>query len=242
MDTDLFPPSYDNFKIFLFRKVERISLALYLSTNHLPHDFYLKTDIRRMADMLIKDILHFNNGQDVLHSTIRIKEHFLELKTLINFASASDVINQKNANLLIEEIIRISREVDNQKDNVAGHSEFKKSFFVVESRTKLHENTQDKEYLDKGHKGQAIISQVTHKNQEKENLNKGQLEAENQNGRTKEILDIIKDTGKVTIKDISSRIRNCSEKTIQRELLRLVSLNVVKKEGERRWSTYSIDF
>jgi hypothetical protein len=35
-------------------------------------------------------------------------------------------------------------------------------------------------------------------------------------------------------------IKDCSEKTIQRELIVLVSEKVVKKEGERRWSVYSI--
>jgi hypothetical protein len=60
------------------------------------------------------------------------------------------------------------------------------------------------------------------------------------NSRSEEILKIIKDNGKVTIKDISNQIKNCSEKTIQRELIKMVSLNQIKKEGERRWSTYSI--
>lgn len=43
---------------------------------------------------------------------------------------------------------------------------------------------------------------------------------------------------KLTVKDISQAIPDCSEKTIQRELLSLVAEHVLKKEGERRWSTY----
>lgn len=242
MDTDLFPSSYDNFKIFLFKKVERISLALYLATNHLPDDFYLKTDIRKIADSVIKDILNFNTGKDVLNSSSKIKEHFLELKTLLNFASSSNSINQNNASILIDEIIKVSREVDNQKDNVVGYSDFKKSFFVVEARSKVQENNIDKEDLDKGHKGHSITISNNEKIQEKQNISKGHESIQDQNARAKEIMDIIKDNGKVTIKDISARIKNCSEKTIQRELLKLVSLNIIKKEGERRWSTYSIDF
>ncbi|MBI2476311.1 MAG: hypothetical protein HYV67_03645 [Candidatus Taylorbacteria bacterium] len=44
----------------------------------------------------------------------------------------------------------------------------------------------------------------------------------------------------LTIKDFSLIIKGCSNKTIQRELLKLVRLGVLKKEGERRWSRYSL--
>ena len=42
-----------------------------------------------------------------------------------------------------------------------------------------------------------------------------------------------------SVKDISSFVTDCSEKTIQRELLSLVSLGTLGKTGERRWSKYS---
>ncbi len=54
------------------------------------------------------------------------------------------------------------------------------------------------------------------------------------------IINTIKKKGTVTIKDLTMVIRSCSEKTIQRELAILVERNVLKKEGERRWSTYSL--
>ena len=58
--------------------------------------------------------------------------------------------------------------------------------------------------------------------------------------RKRAILELLKGGGHLTIKDFSSVIRDCSEKTIQRELLALVEENVLKKEGERRWSRYFI--
>ncbi|MEN9551929.1 MAG: hypothetical protein RI935_306 [Candidatus Parcubacteria bacterium] len=42
----------------------------------------------------------------------------------------------------------------------------------------------------------------------------------------------------VSIKDIASKIRGCSEKTIQRELNTLVYDNVIERIGEKRWSRY----
>lgn len=59
-------------------------------------------------------------------------------------------------------------------------------------------------------------------------------------GRREEILTIIKDKKSVSIKDIKLIITGCSEKTLQRELIALVMNGVLKKEGERRWSTYAL--
>jgi hypothetical protein len=58
--------------------------------------------------------------------------------------------------------------------------------------------------------------------------------------RQEKILSIIKDKKLVGIKDISKNITDCSEKTIQRELIAMLDGGLIKKEGERRWSLYSM--
>ncbi len=42
----------------------------------------------------------------------------------------------------------------------------------------------------------------------------------------------------VSIKDIAQSISGCSEKTVQRDLIALMKLDVLYKKGERRWSRY----
>lgn len=42
----------------------------------------------------------------------------------------------------------------------------------------------------------------------------------------------------VSIKDISAKIKGCSEKTIQRELNTLLYDNIIERIGEKRWSRY----
>jgi len=61
-----------------------------------------------------------------------------------------------------------------------------------------------------------------------------------QSDRKDIILNILKKDSNLTIKDFSSVIKDCSEKTIQRELTSLVEKGLVLKVGERRWSTYSL--
>jgi len=59
-------------------------------------------------------------------------------------------------------------------------------------------------------------------------------------GREEAVLGVIKDKGVVSIKDISSVIFDCSEKTIQRVLQALIDKGQIKKEGERRWAKYQL--
>ena len=60
------------------------------------------------------------------------------------------------------------------------------------------------------------------------------------NSRELTIIKMLKDKSNLTIRDFFLVIKGCSEKTIQRELLRLVRIGVLKKSGERRWSRYSL--
>lgn len=58
--------------------------------------------------------------------------------------------------------------------------------------------------------------------------------------RREAVVSVIRNKGSVSIKDISTLIRGVSEKTIQRELMALIESGLVLKQGERRWSTYSL--
>jgi DNA-binding transcriptional ArsR family regulator len=58
--------------------------------------------------------------------------------------------------------------------------------------------------------------------------------------RQEAIVGILRTKGPSYIKDISTLIRDVSEKTIQRELQALVSAGLVHREGERRWTQYSV--
>lgn len=60
------------------------------------------------------------------------------------------------------------------------------------------------------------------------------------NERQTLILSTIKSKGESSIKDLTDVIKGCSEKTIQRELIALVSSGDLLKTGERRWSRYSV--
>lgn len=58
------------------------------------------------------------------------------------------------------------------------------------------------------------------------------------NKRQSDILNILKENGNLSIKDFSLRIKDCSEKTIQRELNYMADIGLIGKTGEKRWTRY----
>ncbi|MFZ2253411.1 MAG: hypothetical protein WAW13_04580 [Minisyncoccia bacterium] len=58
--------------------------------------------------------------------------------------------------------------------------------------------------------------------------------------RREKVITVLRDKGEATIKDIMESVTDCSEKTVQRELISLIKDNVVSREGERRWSKYKL--
>jgi hypothetical protein len=77
-----------------------------------------------------------------------------------------------------------------------------------------------------------------------QNVNKGQTKGQvkatyiGHTPRMEKILQFVRSHAHSSIKDIASVIKDCSEKTIQRELAVLIQQGLIKKVGERRWSVY----
>jgi DeoR/GlpR family transcriptional regulator of sugar metabolism len=60
------------------------------------------------------------------------------------------------------------------------------------------------------------------------------------NDRTSRIRTVLDAKPNATIKDLSEIITDVSSKTIQRDLNSLIESGEVIRQGERRWSTYSV--
>jgi hypothetical protein len=77
-----------------------------------------------------------------------------------------------------------------------------------------------------------------------QSVNKGQVKGQVKDSdkghtpRMEKILQFVRSNANSSIKDIASVIKDCGEKTIQRELAVLISRGLIKKIGERRWSVY----
>ncbi|MDP2593320.1 MAG: hypothetical protein Q8P52_01575 [bacterium] len=65
-------------------------------------------------------------------------------------------------------------------------------------------------------------------------------EPKRKGNRRVSILNLARSKKNLTIKDFIQVVEGCSEKTIQREISSLVNEGILRKEGEKRWSTYSL--
>jgi hypothetical protein len=73
-----------------------------------------------------------------------------------------------------------------------------------------------------------------------ENSKSHRAEPATENDRRERIKVVLRAKGEATIKDISDIITDVSSKTIQRELNAMIEDSLVKRQGERRWSKYSL--
>lgn len=62
----------------------------------------------------------------------------------------------------------------------------------------------------------------------------------NMTGRQKRILDYVEKASQAKIGDLYTVLEGVSAKTIQRDLHDLVQKNILKKDGEKRWTIYSL--
>jgi len=88
--------------------------------------------------------------------------------------------------------------------------------------------------------GQKYVSGIGHTPRTRNDRKDTKRDKVSKIDRRNAVLKLFKKNKEMTIKDISHAISGCSEKTVQRELLSLVSEGVLNKTGERRWSRYSL--
>lgn len=255
--------NYDNIfsnrnNLYLFRKIERISAALYLISDMFPDNEPLKWSIRRGAGDLIRDILSLVN-KSVMEETNTLKDmkrKVLELSSYLSVSNLIGLVTNMNSSIILREIENLIKVLDFEiKRHPSVDGEISNDFF--------EEKVKDTKKTSKGQKDMKREDYVFYNNRkEKTNKNDINLNTDNKNiilyandnlneselisrfakksfsKRKSDILDILRIDGKVSIKDISSKVIGCSEKTIQRDLTQLVLDGLVYKEGERRWSKY----
>ncbi len=241
------------------KKTEKIATALYMVTDFLPDSEPLKRELRTHALALItgtrKIAARSAEGHYALaDETVRGMEDTVVLVTL---ASTIGLISNMNAGILITEIGKakadILRHYSVRPSLVATHPGYANvvltdALFRIaeEEPQQITEVPQTPATAYKGqefNKGQKQVSGLVNTTVARA-LKKEVAAKKNDIGlkiaRRNDVLNVIRSKGKVSIKDITTIMKDMGEKTVQRELLALVKEGVLAKEGEKRWSTYRI--
>lgn len=214
---------------YLFKKTEKIVSALYLITDFIKDSDPVKWEIREKCMSLISTSSTMN-GTLLADKNYLLQTYFsfsMELLSLMRVISNSGLISNMNFSIITKELELLVDFMKKQSAHNAHPEGFVLSEKFFETDMPISEKTYENIGSDKGHvKGQIQKDKEQTKDKK--------------NNRQDNILNLLKKSSNLTIRDFAKVITNCSEKTIQRELISLVKNGIVKKIGERRWSTYSL--
>ena len=220
-------------RVFIYKKAERLAKAIHLVAPAFAESVSLKNRIDAIGIGLVDAAM-----MPPTRARTSLSRELLALSSLLSIARTSDILSSMNIDIITREVHILLKEVAAYEDprlfldespTLSGLAKkaSKKNVFqdsVVPKRVVIRHPVEDGSTPGgKGHiKDIAGVSDIRIKD------------------RSEAILSVIRNKGKASIKDISTIVRGVSEKTIQRELLSLITAGMVLKQGERRWSTYSL--
>ncbi len=212
---------------FCYLKSEKIAHALaHLLGGFIDADRSVSETLLNSSAFLPASVVRFAAGE--LDESAVLVDVF-ELLSLVRLAVSHDFLDERTAAILVHEYEVIAEKISLGKNA--------SPFLALEDLAVPPFGAREGAgralpALEAGHKGHIKDTQ----RQSKGHITKSA--ASNPASRSAAILKIVLENKRVSIKDISKIIRNCSEKTIQRELSSLIQQGLVQKEGERRWSVY----
>lgn len=225
-------------RVYIYKKAERLAKAIHLIAPAFRHSPSLHDRVNRVSVALVDAaILPPASAKDAL------SRELLALSSVLSIARSSGLLSPMNADL-------IGREAHLLLEEVAGYEEprvsLPESVTLAElARAASPSMSATRVSVMKETDATRPVGRISPKGQDKghikDTVQKTQVSAEpKRNDRREAILSILRAKGPSYIKDISTAIRDVSEKTIQRELQTLVSEGVITRTGERRWTTYAL--
>ncbi len=234
----------DSRGMYLYKKSEKISKAFFLVTQHLEESQSIKVRLRDSAlELLDKSQVFLSLSKLDEEATKEVVLNIMTLISLSDIGLGSKFISEANYQIITKQIQIFVGEVyeyinSSQRDTNLIPSSLFDITYTEQAPTTFaeHKNEIPKITLPKGHVNSR--HNISANQIKKQPINSEGDKEKNQ--RQELIINTIRQKGELSIKDLTDVIKGCSEKTIQRELVSLVSSGVLLKTGERRWSRYSL--
>jgi predicted transcriptional regulator len=239
----------------LAKRAEKIMTALYMVTSFIDERDPLQNTIRHSVNDLVSDIFECACADEGQRSAL-VQASLIQGEKIISFLTTAwrtGLVSEMNFNIIHKEMKLLQsalyREqtlggsVDthvNDHSSKIYHARLQEIF--KESYEKSPEVTSTENDIKDIKKPSPQKTSVSVAKESKATPVQPQRQAKPRRGesakRRELILDIIKEKKNANMKDIATRITNCTEKTLQRDLLALIKDNLIEKKGEKRWSTY----
>ena len=214
-------------RVFIYKKAERLAKAIHLIAPAFAESVSLRNRIDAIAIGLV-DAAILPSGA----ARMALSRELLALSSVLSIARTGGLLSHMNAELIAREAHILLQEVAAYEEPRLFLDETPTLSGIAKKAFAREPMRMQRPIAGKRH----ILPKVGSLPAEKDIENISDI----QKDRREAVLSVIKNNGKASIKDISTLIRGVSEKTIQRELLALIAAGKVLKQGERRWSTYSL--
>jgi Fic family protein len=223
--------------VFAFKKTEKLVSAIYMVTNLFSDSEPMKWTLRKKSSDLVSFILGYKDIKDssLTDFSYNIKSRILELVSLLEVSFRAGLISQMNHSIIKHEFNNLSEVFSvTSTTKVSAQENISRSFFNVPD----HRISPSVSANPVAH----VSEQNTVNHEVNLSVQKTVTESDvfKRYNRQNIILGLLKKKNELTIKDIAMVIKDCSEKTIQRELISFIDAGVLKRTGERRWSKYSL--
>ncbi len=209
-------------RVFIYKKAERLAKVIHIITPAFSETPALRNRIDLIAVGLIDSAV-----LSPIYSQDALARELLALSSVLSIARTSGMLSIMNVNLIEEEVHALLQEI-------ATYEEPHISLDEVPSIAELAKASSSRRVVRSD--SRRTVTNI--KSNKTVRANKGQNNIKDK--RIEAILSIIRVKGRVYIKDISTSIRDVSEKTIQRELTALVSKGILIRNGKRRWTSYEL--
>lgn len=247
----------DSYGLFVFQKTDKLVKAIYLLTSLMSDKEPMRERSRALANKMLENVLNMSEriwGEEIYQKNLL--SAISEVTVLFDIAENTKMMSKMNHQIITSELQKLA---DFLVTSSVNYSSAKIAFepnlfdgnynYIPDSTFQVTPQSQNINNLDPNY----LIKDKTNFNKGQTETVTGGLDKENishvkitepvktikdKNTRQDIILSMLKNGVKLTVKDFAKNIKDCSEKTIQRELLTLVTKGVLKKEGERRWSKY----
>lgn len=227
----------------LVAKLDKLSSAIYLVTDFMTDGEPLKWRLRDLSLRLLERVSDSRHGNDLLTHFLlnNITSEINKIVSLLSVGINSSNVSKMNLSILKKEFESILNTITNYEELPSNIESLPVNSLSGEYK-KIEPEKSNKDLYAETHKDVPERKILETKGQIAKPINKIEkvVVSDKKNDRQEMILKYIKDHGWSSIADISSVDTGCSLKTIQRELSALVSKNVLKKKGDRRWSRYQI--
>ncbi len=226
---------------YVHKKAERLTTALHLVTKFIAPNEAIRDRLRAESVGLLSDMFYVDSDSFLNEEWLdTITAKAAKIVALLEVAYRSGYVSEMNWNILSREYTQFPSLLKETRD-ADGIGALNKSFFHVEAPPPAVGEDVAQTAYDEAKPTRSIKDiKRTVSPGRKANIGQSLGSQKKKDDRRTAILGLLKHQDKISVKDVTAVVKGYSEKTLQRELLSLVSDGVLKKEGERRWSTYSL--